>query len=143
MLSTALIALLGCAVHLGTAPAATRWTLAEVVAPVAEPDVDVHLRGALLDALAARRALDPGGAPLTATVLDASWVPTRRSGDALLYEARLAVLFEGGGRSGVRRRVRVALDPGDAAAARAARDEAFRELARQVAEDGVSWLLQP
>lgn len=134
--------LLACAVHLGTIPSPTAWEVSVVAAPVAEPDVDDQVRAALREALAARRALATGGTPLTATVLEAAWTPTRRSGAALLWEARLVVLLEGGGRRVTRQRSLLVASPSDAAAARAARSAAFAELARQVAEDGVSHLLQ-
>lgn len=141
-MSTALLLLAGCAAHLGTIPASGGWALTEVAAPVAEPDVDVQVRAALLDALAARRALANDGSPLRATVLEAAYVPSRRSGDVLVYEARLTVRLDAGERTVTRQRARLVSDPGDAAGGRAAREAAFRELARQVAEDGVSWLLQ-
>lgn len=148
ILSTGLLAFLGCAVHFGTVPANGPWGLAEVRAPVAEPGISDGIRAEVLRALAARSALDaPSGRArsLTLTVLEASWVPTRRSPDVLLYEARLTVLFEGeagGGRvSSTRRGARTVIDPGVAGDARALREAAFAVLAREVAADGVGWLL--
>ena len=134
--------LLACALHVGTIPVSHRWRLEAVDAPVAEPGVDEQVRSAVLDALAARRALGEDGVPLRVTVVEASCSPARRSGDVLLYEARLAVIFSGEGHDSTRRQWRTFVDPGTAGEGRAAREAAFADLARRVAEDGVSWLLQ-
>lgn len=116
------------------------WRVDAVIAPTAEVTVDDAVRTAVVRALAARGALVEMGSPLTVTVLKAEWVPTRRSGDQVLWEATLSVKFEADGRTGVRTRTRTVAGPEDAAAARSAREGAFEVLARQVAEDGVSWL---
>jgi hypothetical protein len=142
LLSTSwLLLAAGCAVHLGVVPASGSFSVAPVSAPVAEPDVDAWVEEAVTTALSARRALDPQGPSLQVTVTDAAWVPARRSGDVLLYEARLTLRLEGAGRTGTQTRTRTIVDPGDAASARALREATFRSLAREAAEDGVSWLL--
>ena len=139
ILSTLLAA---CALHIGTIPASHVWRVESVLAPVAEPGVDEQVRSAVLDALAARSAHDAEGEALRLTVVEASFTPTRRSGEVLLYEARLAVVFAGGECESTRRRWRTVVDPGTAGDARSMREAAFAELARRVADDGVSWLLQ-
>ncbi|MFN7144460.1 MAG: hypothetical protein ACK4YP_11830 [Myxococcota bacterium] len=129
--------------HVGVLPVEGAWAVGEVAAPVAEPDVDAWVREALTTALASRGALDPGGRPVSVTVTEASFRPARRSGDVLLYEARLTVRFVAGEREGVRSRTWTVRDPGNAADARALREDTFRTLSRQVVEDGVAWLLAP
>jgi hypothetical protein len=134
--------LVACALHAGVMPAGGGWRLDDVVAPVAEPGIDDAVRAAVLDALAARGALDAGGTPLVVTVVAADWRPTRRSGDVLLWEAVLTVRFEAAGRAVTRTRTRVVTDVADAAGARAVREEAFAILARQVADEGVAVIAQ-
>lgn len=142
-LSTFPLFLFGCSVHLGTVPVEGRWSVATVDAPVAEPDVDAWMAEALAAALASRGALDPSGPAVTVTVTDASFTPARRAGDTLLYDARLTIVVEAGGRTATRTRTWSVVDPGDAAGARALREATFRTLARQVADDAIAHLLAP
>lgn len=142
-MSTYWALLIGCAVHLGVLPTSGSWSVGEVSAPVAEPDVQAWARESLTTALAARRALDPAGAPIRVTVTDASWMPSRRAGEVLLYEARLTLRLEAGERVATRTRTWTVVDPGDAAGARALREDTFRTLARLAADDAIGWLLAP
>lgn len=106
---------MGCALHVGVPPSGEGWQLPTVTAAVAEPGVDDSVRAAVTDALASRRAL--GGRPLAVTVEEASWTPSRRSGDVLLYDARLVVRFDAGDRSRRAWAARAVIDPGSAGAA--------------------------
>ncbi len=142
-LSTVALLLAGCSVHVGVLPVRGTWTVAEVAAPVAEPDVDDWVEEAVTTSLGLRRALDPAGGALRVTVTEAAWSPSRRAGDVLLYEARLTLRLEADGRTVTRTRSWTVVDPGDAASARRLREDTFRALARQVADDGVTWLLAP
>ncbi len=143
MMSTYWTLLIACTVHVGVLPVSGEWSVGEVSAPVAEPDAEGWVRESLTTALAARRALDPAGPPVRVTVTDASWAPSRRAGDVLLYEARLTLRLEAGERIATRTRTWTVIDPGDAAGARALREDTFRMLARLAAEDGIAWLLAP
>ena len=143
LLSTIVVALVGCAVHVGTPPVAAPYAVGVVTAPVAEPGIDALLSAGLRRALAARGAYDPSAPPVAVTVVTAELVPARRAGDTLVYEGRLVVRFECGDRAWTATRSRALADPGSAAAARDTRDALFAALAEQVAEDGVSWLLSP
>lgn len=140
-MSTLALLLFGCAVHLGTIPVDGGWRVVRVEAPVAEPDVDAWVGEAVTSALAARGAHDPAGDVLRVTVTEASWSPARRSGPTLLYEARITLAIVAGERTGTRTRTWTVVDPGDAAGARALREDALRALARQVADDAVAWVL--
>jgi hypothetical protein len=142
-LSTLIVTLAACSVHIGVLPVEGAWSIGAVSAPVAEPEVDGWVRDGLVDALAARRALASGGPVLSAVVTEASWTPARRGGDVLLYEARLTVRVEGGGKVVTRTRTGSVVDPGSAGEGRALREKMFRGLARQVADDAVTWLLTP
>lgn len=133
----------GCALHLGVLPATGAWAVGDVSAPVAEPDAEAWVRESVTTALAARRRLDPSGTPIRITVTEAAWSPARRSGQVLLYDARLTLRLEGGGRVVTRTRSWTAVDQGNAAGARALREDTFRMLARAAADDGVAWLLAP
>lgn len=133
----------GCTLRVGVMPASGAWAVGDVSAPVAEPDVESWVRESLTSALASRRALDPAGSPIRVTVTEATWSPARRSGDVLLYDARLTVLLEAGGRAVTRTRMWTSVDPGNAASARALREDTLRMLALAATEDGVSWLLAP
>lgn len=127
-----------CALHLGTLPA-EGWSVVEVLAPVAEPGVEEEVRGAVVAALAGRGAA--GASPLQLAVERAEWRPGRRTGEAVIYDATLAVRF----RTGARERAVVVStavpDPGDAAAAVGVRAATFADLARRAAAEGVTWLV--
>ena len=142
-MSTLWALLIGCTVHLGVMPASGAWSVGDVSAPVAEPDVDTWVRESVTTALSARRALDPSAPAVRVTVTEAMWTPARRSGDVLLYDARLTLRLEAGERTVTRTRTRTVVDPGGAAGARVLREDTLRALAREVAEDGVGWLLAP
>lgn len=142
-LSTVVLLLAGCSVHLGVMPVEGRWAVTEVSAPVAEPDVDAWVEEAVTTALVSRGAHAPDGGALRVTVTDASWNPARRAGDVLLFEARLTLALAAGDRTTTRTRIRTVVDPGEAAGARALREDTFRALAREAAEDGITWLLAP
>lgn len=133
----------GCHLHLGVAPADSTYRLAAVYAPVAEPGVDEAVRAAVLDALAARRAHDAGGEPLTVTVERADFVPGRRGEGGLVYEARLVVRLEVGTRARVVSASRPVLDGGGSSGVAELRARVFGELAREVAADGIVWLGSP
>ena len=133
----------GCTLHVGVMPASGAWAVGDVSAPVAEPDAESWVRESVTTALASRRALDPAGAPIRVTVTEATWSPSRRSGDVLLYDARLTLRLEAGDRVVTRTRTWTAVDPGDAAGARVLREDTLRMLARAAVEDGVTWLLAP
>lgn len=133
--------LLACTIGLGPPPVAS-WDLAPVRAVVAEPDVDRAVEGALLEELAAAGALGRGR-KLTATVLEAGWTPIGRSGETVLYEARLVVLLEGDGKEQRFSATLTRTDPGSAIAALSAREASFRELAIVIARKSISWLTTP
>lgn len=140
-LSTVILLVVGCSVHVGVLPITGTWAVSAVEAPVAEPDVDAWTRDAVASALAARGALDPAGGALRVTVRDAAYTPSRRAGDVLLYEARLTLEMEAAGRTVTRTRAWTVRDPGDAASARSQREASLRTLATQVAEDCITALL--
>ncbi|MDP2305354.1 MAG: hypothetical protein Q8P18_04940 [Pseudomonadota bacterium] len=133
----------GCTVHVGVMPASGAWAVGDVSAAVAEPDAETWVREAVTTALASRHALDPAGPAIRVSITEAAWSPARRSGDVLLYDARLTLRMEAGGRVVTRTRAWTAVDPGDAAGARALREQTLRMLARAATEDGVTWLLAP
>jgi len=110
---------------------------------VAEADVEQWARESLTSALASRRALDPSGPAVSVTVTEAVWAPARRSGDVLLYDARLTLVLAAGERVVTRTRTRTVVDPGDAAGARTLREATLRALAREVADDAVAGLSAP
>lgn len=133
--------LLGCTMHWGMPPA-TVWHLATVSAPVAEPEVDRSVQDALLNRLSLRRALGNSEArSLTAEVLAADWLPVGRSGDQLLYEARLLVRLRAGPQERTFSASQTVPDPGSAAAAVPLRNQVFAQLAEVVATAGVNWVL--
>jgi hypothetical protein len=133
--------LLACALHLGTAPPASRWSVPAVLAPVAEPDVDLRVREALLDALAARGAL--GGPPLSVTVTVATFLPSRRAADTLLYDATLVLRVRAGARERDVLATASVIDPGNAGDASVLRADAFRRLARTAAAEVAAWAVAP
>lgn len=137
-MSTVLALLVGCALHVGTPPA-RGYAVIRVDAPVAEAEIDVALRASVAAALAARGA--SGSDPLSLEVEVASWTPSRREGELVVYLAELRVRFVAGDRSRSSRSSTLVPGPGDAAGARAARAAAFADLADRVAADGVTWLL--
>ena len=114
-----------------------------VDAPVAEADLDAWVAEAATSALAARGALDPAGGALHITVTEAAWLPTRRSDEAVLYEAKLTLRVTAGAREATRTRTWSAAEPGNAAGARALREDTFRMLARLAADDAIAWVLAP
>jgi hypothetical protein len=137
------VLLVGCALRVGTPPVEVAYGVGAVQAAVAEPGIDALVSAGLVSALVARGAYDAAGPAVTATVVAADLSPTRRAGDTLMYELRLVVRFEAAGAAWTATRTRLMADPGSAGTARAAREAALASLARQVTEDGVSWLLSP
>ena len=95
------------------------------------------VRAAVIDGLAARRAL--GGPALDLEVLAADWRPSRRSGDTLLYDARLVVRVRAGEASREAWAVASQADPGSAAGVPELRARVFEALAREVAAEIVAW----
>lgn len=134
--------LLACVVHVGIAPPAHTWSLPSVEAPVAEPGVGDAVREALLARLAARRALDPGADALHVQVVTADWLPSRRSGDTLLYDARLVVRAQAGPRTREAWAQASIPDPGSAATPEL-RARVFADLADQVADELAAWVTAP
>lgn len=136
-MSTLLLLLASCSLHLGTVPT-PGFVLTEIVAPVAEPGVDDAVRGAVDRALSARNA--DGDTAVSIRVERADWRPGRRVGEVVTYDATLALRF----RTGERERSVVVTspfpDPGTAAAGDLARAAAFVQLAERAAEQGVAWL---
>lgn len=130
--------LAGCTLHFGTPPS-PGYAVVRVDAPVAEPDVDVRVRAAVEAALAARGA--SGTVPISLQVERASWSPSRREGDVVVYLAELRVRLVAGSRSRASSVSAQVPAPADAALARQARAEAFAGLAERAAVDGVTWLL--
>ena len=135
--------LLACTLHWGTPPA-TRWTLGEVLAPVAEPGLDLALRDAFMAELSGANLLGSQDVPaFRIEVLGADWVPAGRSETGVLYEARLSILLSAGSRQQTFSLSRLSPDPG-AALVVATRARIFEELAAIAAARAVSWLsLQP
>jgi len=131
--------LLAACVHLGTVPVGEGWNVVAAHAPVVEPGVDEAVRGAVVQALAARQAAGP--APLHVWVERADWRPGRRTGDTVIYDATLAVRFVAGARERTVTASRPVPDPGTAGAAVEVRAAAFLALARQAADEGVAWLV--
>lgn len=101
--------------------------------------MDDAVRAAFVAALAARRAI--GEAPLVVRVTRADWTPAQRSGEGLLYEARLEAELVAGTRRRALWATRTVQDPGSAAAAQATRPAVFQALAAEVAAEGVAWLV--
>lgn len=135
-----LLLLSACAVHLGVAPALHRWSVPGVSAAVAEPGVGDAVRAALIEGLAARGALDPGGSPLVVEVRSADWLPSRRSGDTLVYDARLVVRVTAGATSREAWAVQSVPDPGVAAAVPELRARVFVTLSQEVAQELAAWV---
>jgi hypothetical protein len=96
------------------------------------------VRGAVLDALAARRAV--GSVPVQLRVLRADWRPGRRTGDTVIYDAVLSVEFVAGEWARTVTAAVPVADPGSAGEAALVRAAAFRQLAGAVAAEGVAWL---
>ena len=111
-----------------------------VGAAVAEPGVGDAVRAALLEGLAARGALDPAGSPLVVEVRSADWLPSRRSGETLIYDARLVVRVTAGGASRDAWALQAVPDPGVAAAVPELRARVFVELSQQVAQELAAWV---
>ncbi len=132
--------LLACSLHFGVAPAAHRWSVPEVVAAVAEPGVGDAVRAALLDGLSARGALDPAAPALRVEVRAADWLPSRRSGTTLLYDARLQVRITAGAQVRDAWAQQSVVDPGVAAAVPELRARVFATLAREVADELSAWV---
>jgi hypothetical protein len=123
-------------------PPSTDWHLGAVSAPVAEEGVDLALQNALLDQLSLRQSLGNASSPtLTADVLNADWVPTGRSGEQLLYEARLTIRLHAGSVSRNFSATQTVLDPGTAGASLPLRAAVFAELSKVVAQTGINWVL--
>ncbi|MBM4391384.1 MAG: hypothetical protein FJ090_09700 [Deltaproteobacteria bacterium] len=137
-MSTVFALLVGCALHVG-APPTRGYAVIRVDAPVAEASIDTALRSSVEAALAARAA--SGSEALALEVELASWTPSRREGELVVYLAELRVRFVAGERSRSSASSTLVPGPGDAAGARAAREAAFADLAERVAADGVTWLL--
>lgn len=138
MLALSMLVLGACEAHLGVLPPASRWSIGEVRAPVAEADVDRWAEDALVAALSARGALEPGAPAVTVTVTQASFTPARRSAETLLYDATVTLTLSAGARSVTRSMTRSVVDPGNAAAADALRQGTLRGLVREVAEQAVA-----
>ncbi len=126
-----------CSWHLGTAPT-TGFELVGTRAVVAEPGVEEVVGSAVVQALAARRAL--GSTPLELSITRAELRPGRRTGDTVIYDLTLAVEFRAGGRSRLVTVHSTLPDPGNAGAAAVDRSAAFRALAESAALEGVAWL---
>ncbi len=137
-MSTVFALLVGCALHVGTPPS-RGYAVIRVDAPVAEAEIDVALRAAVEASLAARGA--SGSEPLALQVEVASWTPSRREGDLVVYLAELRVRFVAGERTRSSASSTFVPAPADAASARAEREAAFADLAERVAAEGVTWLL--
>lgn len=131
--------LLSCALHWGVPPAA-RWSVGEVRSLAAEPGLGPQLEQELWAALSGARMASPGAPPLDALITEASLAPGGRSGDTILYAARLTVRFTAGGteaRVWSISRSRLLADPGTAALAQEARAALFSALIREIAQDAV------
>jgi hypothetical protein len=121
----------------GTAPT-VGFQLAASSAVVAEPGVEEAVRAAVIDALAARRALGPE--PLFLRVTRADWRPGRRTGETVIYDATLVVEFSTGARTRTVTVTSPEADPGNAGNAALLRAAGFRRLAEAAAAEGVAWL---
>jgi hypothetical protein len=129
--------LAACTLHFGVRPV-EGWRVDRVDAPVAEPDVDTALRGAVEAALAARGA--SGDRPLTITIERAEWTPARRDGDTLVYVASLRLRVLGAAREGSFDLREDVLAPATSEEARSVRAAAFRRLADRAAGQVAAWL---
>jgi hypothetical protein len=139
-MSTVLWWVMACSVHLGVAPVSGQWAVQSVSTPVVEPEIDAWFRESLTTALTMRGAWSASGDPIRATITEATWAPSRRSGAVLLYEGRLTVRIEAGQRSWTRTRSWTTVDSGDAAGSRRSREDTFRALSRLMADDVVAAL---
>ena len=139
------LALGGCGYHLGHPPVASGgFSVAAIRAPVAEPGVADAFRSALVDALAARSALGNAHTIETRIVsLTETPVATDELGRvhrvALTVELRVADTGQQTVLHGERAYEVAPENPIEGASARAV---AAAALARELAGDGVEWLLR-
>lgn len=131
---------MACVVHPGLMPAESQWYVTTVAAPVAEADIDATLRSAVVQALGARDAWAEAGAPVALTILAADWAPAARTTTGLAYEARLRVEAVTPTSRRTFYAVRVVAAPPTAALAAAAREDALRAAADEVALALAGWL---
>jgi hypothetical protein len=135
----------GCGYHLGQPPvAAGGFAVAPVRAPVAEPAVADALRSGLVDALAVRSALGHVHTVETRIVsLTESPVAVDEVGRvhrvALTVELRVA---ESGRQTVLHGERAYTVAPDDPIGGASARAAAAASLARELAHDGVEWLLR-
>jgi hypothetical protein len=135
----------GCAYHVGQPPVAEGgFSVAPVRAPVAEPAVADALRAALVDALAARKALGHAHTVETRIVsLTETPVATDEAGRVHRVAMTVELRVNDTGKQTVLRGERAfVVAPDDPVTGASARAEASSSLARELAVDGVEWLLR-
>ena len=132
--------LIGCFLHVGVPPTSS-WWVAQAENASIEPELDTIFSQALQSSLAGRNALGtPAASPVHVRVVIADWSPSLRSGDQLLYEARLTI--EAVTPTETRRFSvsRLVPDPGSAGAAQELRTQVFHDLVGIVADLVADWL---
>jgi hypothetical protein len=137
--------LAGCGYHLGRPPvAAGGFAVASIQAPVAEPDVADALRTALVDALAVRAALGRVHT-LETTIVSLTETPVAVDGTDRVHRVGMTVALhvaDTGQRTILHGERAFAVDPDDPIGGASARAAAAATLARELANDGVEWLLR-
>ncbi len=139
------LALGGCGYHVGHPPvAAGGFAVAPIRAPVAEPGVADAFRSALVDALAARSAL---GHAHTIETRIVSLTETPVATDDLGRVHRVAMTVEirvpdSGQQTILHGERAYEVAPEDPIEGASARADAAASLARELAGDGVEWLLR-
>jgi hypothetical protein len=137
--------LAGCGYHLGHPPvAAGGFTVAPIRAPVAEPDVADALRSGLVDALAVRSAL--GRVHTVETrIVSVAETPVAVGDTARVHRVALTVelrVADTGQRTVLHGERAFTVLPDDPIGGASARAAAAASLARELADDGVEWLLR-
>lgn len=126
--------------HLGSPPAPT-FRVAEVLAPVAEPGIDVAVLNAFESRLSLSPPADSERTALKLLVERADWTPSRRDGAVLIYSARLRVRASTPAAARSCDLAADVLSPSEAELAPAARASAFGSLAERCAAELVAWLV--
>jgi hypothetical protein len=124
--------------------AAGGFTVTPTRAPVAEPDVADAFRAALVDALAVRGALGRVHTVET-TIVAVTELPVAVDGSARVHRVAMTVelhVRETGQRTVIHGERAFAVDASDPLGGASARAGAAAALARELASDGVEWLLR-
>lgn len=129
----------GCTLHLGSPPAPT-FRVAQVLAPVAEPNIDVVVLAAVESRLALAAPSAEPTVAINLLVERADWAPSRRDGDVLVYSARLRVKVSTPSLDRACDLSAEVLSPSAAELAPPVREDAFGNLAERCAAELVAYL---